>query len=1109
MREFKKFGIWLLILVFLIGTLPVMAAETEIAATQPAGYSDIAADNPVLPYVRYLTGLGIITGYPDGSYHPEAGLTRAEAAAVICRAANITSGSTGVSKFRDVYQDHWALAYINAAAQGSYFKGAQGEDFRPDQQITRAEALTLIFRLSGSDISQAALPPLTDMDNGHWAAKPVAAALAAGMAGLSADGSRFMPDAPFTRINMAQALALLLTEDPSLAKVALPGTLKPVTGKITLQKAGSGQEVTVTKAAGVGAGDVITSVKGAKARIDYPDGSSLLIRDDTRITIKAAEGKKYINLDGSEGIAVDWLNVDIERGTMLGALADSHRNDYTSDADQAVQPWYANVQKKKVRVQADMPWGAALIRGTFWSQLVTSGGGSSVNCLTGSVGITEGGAQVSTLGPAQVSTIVGTTAPPSPPAPMTPGMIQQQFGQEGQWLQNTAQNMDNNQGALPPLPSQPQMPGQTPQTPPAMPTPPQPGSLWQDLVQAIQNGGGTVNTGPTPPSTPVPATPSIRDRGDSDPSDLSGAAVVVDTAANPDTIAVNINNAKGTSGTLLNGVLAVTAFTVTENGETELYGAQIEFTGGSGILSIPRNVFESPGTYTIRVRIAGITNPAETNAVIPDISDAELNIVDGNIEITGARNSNGIYLSGANRVSVSMAGGTLIKEQNVVFTDDGSASLPVPGSLNIPAVYELVIEIDGINGSYPVTCDNHADWQAMAEGDIYGPGISKVALLNAGLAVQDNDGIRVWEIGQSGWGESSFVSSDDYFIEEGSLQSDGNYWAYYSRNEEEVNEIRISGGWIAPLSLPPGVDEYSLSGEGTSVAYENEGKIGLSVWAEVYGDPAYSWVSDLNGPPVGGGFDLASIPDGGNSYVACADGDQVKVYGYYDSTYQQIGQDIPVQAGSLSLDVEGVLYLACTSADGEISVWEYSNASSSWQQLGGDFSGTEAVLKTAPSGTPYLAFIDYDGTASLYKYAYLGMEDGISQYGWIGGKVHPDAESSGDVSISLNIADSGRTYLAYTEGTTVRTVYYNDPLNGVTRENVSGDLGDYLCIYGLSEDMEYSLNGSSFTQISSEDFGQVSFLLDIIDSDIGVIIRMNDSPDQAIRLLPEFIPAED
>jgi hypothetical protein len=79
----------------------------------------------------------------------------------------------------------------------------------------------------------------------------------------------------------------------------------------------------------------------------------------------------------------------------------------------------------------------------------------------------------------------------------------------------------------------------------------------------------------------------------------------------------------------------------------------------------------------------------------------------------------------------------------------------------------------------------------------------------------------------------------------------------------------------------------------------------------------------------------------------------------------------------------------------------------------------------------------------------------------------------------------------------------------VTRENVSGDLGDYLCIYGLSEDMEYSLNGSSFTQISSEDFGQVSFLLDIIDSDIGVIIRMNDSPDQAIRLLPEFIPAED
>lgn len=82
------------------------------------------------------------------------------------------------------------------------------------------------------------------------------------------------------------------------------------------------------------------------------------------------------------------------------------------------------------------------------------------------------------------------------------------------------------------------------------------------------------------------------------------------------------------------------------------------------------------------------------------------------------------------------------------------------------------------------------------------------------------------------------------------------------------------------------------------------------------------------------------------------------------------------------------------------------------------------MLKTAPNGTPYLAFIDDDGTASLYQYAYLGMEDNVPQYAWIGGKAHPDA------SVSLDIGANGQVTLAYTDDTTVRVVEYDDPRGG-------------------------------------------------------------------------------
>ncbi|MGE5381187.1 MAG: S-layer homology domain-containing protein, partial [Methylocystaceae bacterium] len=302
MKKVRGVLIWLASLLLVLGLSITANAADELTGTaNMSAFKDIAANDQALPFVNYLVGKEIIKGYPDGTFHPKSGLTRTEAAVVICKAAGITIDKSSVSSFKDVNRIYWAKDYINKAAQAGYIKGNPDKTFRPEQELTRAEGISLIFRLSQSDISQAALPSLTDINNGHWAAKPIAAALAAGMVGLSPDGKKFMPDAPFTRINLAQALGSLLTEDPSLYQTSLPGCLKPITGQITIKRTGSQQEESVDKETNVSVGDTITSVKGAKAEIDYPDGSSLLIKDATQITVKAAEGRKYIKTNGSEG----------------------------------------------------------------------------------------------------------------------------------------------------------------------------------------------------------------------------------------------------------------------------------------------------------------------------------------------------------------------------------------------------------------------------------------------------------------------------------------------------------------------------------------------------------------------------------------------------------------------------------------------------------------------------------------------------------------------------------------------------------------------------------------------------------------------------------------
>ena len=104
-------------------------------------YSDVSSDAWYNNAVSTMSNAGILTGYNDGTFRPDANITRAEFAAIAARF--LSEVYTGSDYFTDT-DGHWAEEYINRAADAGWINGYNDGSFRPDQAITRAEAMTLV-----------------------------------------------------------------------------------------------------------------------------------------------------------------------------------------------------------------------------------------------------------------------------------------------------------------------------------------------------------------------------------------------------------------------------------------------------------------------------------------------------------------------------------------------------------------------------------------------------------------------------------------------------------------------------------------------------------------------------------------------------------------------------------------------------------------------------------------------------------------------------------------------------------------------------------------------------------------------------------------------------
>lgn len=132
-------------------------------------YTDLLSSHWAADDIRLVAEAGLMSGYPDGTFAPERFVTRAEMAAIVSRWLSTEEAGSSTTKFSDV-AGHWALPLIVIAEASGIVDGMPDGTFRPNQTLTRAEAVVMLNRLLGRGPLQGMDEPRwQDVPQGHWA----------------------------------------------------------------------------------------------------------------------------------------------------------------------------------------------------------------------------------------------------------------------------------------------------------------------------------------------------------------------------------------------------------------------------------------------------------------------------------------------------------------------------------------------------------------------------------------------------------------------------------------------------------------------------------------------------------------------------------------------------------------------------------------------------------------------------------------------------------------------------------------------------------------------------------------------------------------------------
>ena len=131
---------------------------------QVNGYTDVPYESWFNNAISTLSNMGIVSGYPDGSFRPDAPITRAELTKIAVGFFQYADQYfTYLGNFTDVTGNEWFASFVAAASALGLIEGYPDGSFRPDAAITRAETCTIINRTLGRRPHKDHLLPWAEM----------------------------------------------------------------------------------------------------------------------------------------------------------------------------------------------------------------------------------------------------------------------------------------------------------------------------------------------------------------------------------------------------------------------------------------------------------------------------------------------------------------------------------------------------------------------------------------------------------------------------------------------------------------------------------------------------------------------------------------------------------------------------------------------------------------------------------------------------------------------------------------------------------------------------------------------------------------------------------
>ncbi|WP_261131736.1 N-acetylmuramoyl-L-alanine amidase [Bacillus sp. Marseille-Q3570] len=142
MKKFVSF-----MLAFFVVAATLMSGSPGMVSAN-SSFKDISSTYPYKEQINYLVNQEIINGYPDNTFRPDEKVTRREAAVMVSRAQDL-NGTKRSTSFKDVSSKDYASGYIQSAYEAGYINGYEDGTYKPDATMTRGEMAYLLSQVFG------------------------------------------------------------------------------------------------------------------------------------------------------------------------------------------------------------------------------------------------------------------------------------------------------------------------------------------------------------------------------------------------------------------------------------------------------------------------------------------------------------------------------------------------------------------------------------------------------------------------------------------------------------------------------------------------------------------------------------------------------------------------------------------------------------------------------------------------------------------------------------------------------------------------------------------------------------------------------------------------